>query len=157
VSLRAHTTAHLIRDIEALRDHLGIAAWIVNGVSWGSTLALAYAQAHPDRVRGVVLYAVTSTSRAEVDWITEGVGAIFPEAWDRFTGHAESAAIGYRRGAGRLVEAYAQLMESPDPRVSEAASQEWALWEDTHISSGAGGFQRNPRWDDPRFRHAFSG
>lgn len=155
VSLTDHTTTHLVRDIERLRVHLGIEAWIVNGVSWGSTLALAYAQAHPDRVLGIVLIAVTTTSRREVDWITEGVGMVFPEAWDRFASHAESAVPGYRRGHGRLVEAYSRLMESVDPVVREAASQEWALWEDTHISIGTGGFQRDPRWEDERFRHAF--
>ncbi|WP_256983483.1 alpha/beta fold hydrolase [Rhodococcus sp. 06-221-2] len=79
-SLATNTTAHLIADIEALRVHLGVEAWIVNGVSWGSTLAVAYALAHPTRVLGVVLFAVTTTGRGEVDWITEGVGAVFPEA-----------------------------------------------------------------------------
>jgi proline iminopeptidase len=102
VSLTDNTTAHLVRDIERLREHLGIEAWIVNGVSWGSTLALAYAQAHPDRVLGIVLFAVTTSSRREVDWITEGVGMVFPEAWDRFASHAENAGTGYRRGHGRL-------------------------------------------------------
>lgn len=156
VSLEHQTTAHLIRDIECLREHLGIEAWVVNGVSWGSTLALAYAQAHPAKVLGIVLFAVTTTSRWEVDWITEGVSAIFPEAWDRFAGHAEDAGIGYRRGEGRrLVEAYSTLMESRDPAVRDAASHEWALWEDTHVSIGAGGFSRDPRWQDERFRHAF--
>lgn len=153
--LGTNDTWALVRDMEVLREHLGVDRWILNGVSWGSTLALAYATAHPERVLGVVLYAVTTTSRAEVDWITEGVGAIFPEAWDRFAGHAESAGTGYRRGQGRLVEAYARLMTSPDAAVREAASQEWALWEDTHVSIGAGGFSRDPRWADGRFRHAF--
>ncbi len=74
MSLALNDTAHLVADIEALRVHLGVTAWIVNGVSWGSTLALAYAQAHPERVLGMVLYAVTTTSRDEVGWITEGVG-----------------------------------------------------------------------------------
>jgi proline iminopeptidase len=91
----------------------------VNGVSWGSTLALAYAQAYPERVLGVVLMAVTTTDRFQVDWITETVGAIFPEAWDRLAGHAEAAGIGYRRGQARLVEAYAQLMAHADPAVLE--------------------------------------
>lgn len=156
VSLEDQTTAQLIEDIEHLRVHLGVAAWLINGVSWGSTLALAYAQAHPDRVTGIVLYAVTTTSRQEVEWITEGVGMMFPEAWDRFAGHAERAGIGYRRGQGRLIDAYAQLMASSDESVREAASQEWALWEDTHVSIGAGGLRRDPRWNDPRFRHAFA-
>lgn len=97
VSLARNTTPQLIRDIESLRRHLGVEAWVVNGVSWGSTLALAYAQAHPDRVLGIVLFAVTATSRREVDWVTEGVGAIFPEAWDQLASHAENAGIGYRR------------------------------------------------------------
>ncbi|WP_270889541.1 alpha/beta fold hydrolase [Pedococcus sp. 5OH_020] len=155
-SLVTNTTAHLIQDMEHLREHLGIDAWILDGVSWGSTLALAYAQAHPERVLGLVLFAVTTTSRREVDWITEGVGDIFPEAWERFACHAEQSGIGYKRGKGRLVEAYARLMESPEPAVREAASQEWALWEDTHISIGAGGFQRDTRWLEDRFRLAFT-
>jgi proline iminopeptidase len=86
--LEQNTTAHLVRDLELLRGHLGVDRWLLNGVSWGSTLALAYAQEHPERVSGIVLMAVTTTSRAEVDWITETVGAVFPEAWDRFAGHA---------------------------------------------------------------------
>jgi proline iminopeptidase len=155
VSLEGNDTAHLIHDIEALRRHLGIDAWVVNGVSWGSTLALAYAVAHPERVLGIVLFAVTTSSRREVDWITEGVGAMFPEAWDRFASHAERAGIGYVRGERRLVGAYAELLRSPDLAVRDAASREWALWEDTHISIGEGGFSRDPRWDDDHFRHAF--
>ena len=112
VSLSDSTTTQLIADLDRLREHLGIQAWIVNGASWGSTLALAYAQTHPHRVLGIVLYAVTTTSRSEVDWVTEGMQAVFPEAWDRLASHAEAAGLGYRRGDGRLVEAYAQLMNS---------------------------------------------
>lgn len=154
-SLADNTTDALVEDIERLREHLGIEAWIVNGASWGSTLALAYAQAHPRRVLGVVLYAVTTTSREEVDWITEGVGSIFPEAWDRFASHVEQADTDYRRRHDRLVVACARLMKSPDPAVRDALSREWALWEDTHIAIGAGGFARDPRWEDERFRVAF--
>ncbi|MHA7305208.1 alpha/beta fold hydrolase [Arthrobacter sp. TMN-49] len=155
-SLHANTTAHLIGDIEALRKARGVEAWIINGVSWGSTLALAYAQAHPGRVSGIVLFAVTTTNRQEVDWITEGVGAIFPEAWDRFASHAERSGIGYRRGESRLVAAYAQLLNSTDPATRDAASREWALWEDTHVSIGAGDFVRDPRWENKTFRVAFA-
>jgi proline iminopeptidase len=148
VSLCDNTTTQLIADLERLREHLGIQSWIVNGASWGSTLALAYALAHPHRVLGLVLYAVTTTSRSEVDWVTEGMQVVFPEAWDRLASHAEAAGLGYRRGDGRLVEAYAQLMNSADLAAREAASQEWALWEDTHISIGVGGFSRDTRWED---------
>lgn len=155
-SLEANTTAHLIEDIEKLREELGIEAWLLNGVSWGSTLALAYAQAHPHRVSGIVLFAVTTTSRQEVDWITEGVGAIFPEAWDRLASHAERSGIGYQRGKQRLVEAYAQLLESPDPTVRDAAAREWALWEDTHVSIDAGELARDPRWENEAYRQAFA-
>lgn len=155
--LAQNTTPHLIRDIEALRKSRGIDAWIVNGVSWGSTLALAYAQAHPGRVLGIVLFAVTTTSRREVDWISEHIGAVFPEAWDRFAAHVEDAGIGYRRGEGRLVEAYAQLLDSTDARVRDGASHAWAEWEDTHVSLGTpGGFSRDPRWDDDAYRLAFA-
>jgi len=150
-----NTTTHLVRDLELLRVHLGVDRWLVNGVSWGSTLALAYAQAHPERVLGIVLTAVTTTSRSEVDWITETVGDVFPEAWDRFASHAEQARIGYVRGQSRLVEAYARLLRSPDPEVRDAASRAWADWEDHHISIGLGGFQRDPRWDDAEFRRCF--
>jgi proline iminopeptidase len=153
--LGQNTTRHLVSDLEILREHLGVDRWLLNGVSWGSTLALAYAQAHPDRVSGIVLMAVTTTSRAEVDWITETVGAVFPEAWDRFAGHAEAAGIGYRRGSGRLVEAYAELLRSPDPAVRDAATRAWAEWEDHHISIGTGGYHRDARWDDAEFRHCF--
>lgn len=155
-SLRVNTTAHLIGDIETLRKARGVEAWLLNGVSWGSTLALAYAQAHPDRVTGIVLFAVTTTSREEVDWITEGVGRIFPEAWDRFASHAEHSGIGYQRGRDRLVEAYAQLLNSSDPAIRDAATREWALWEDTHVSIGAGELVRDPRWENDAFRLAFA-
>ncbi|MCQ1953672.1 alpha/beta fold hydrolase [Arthrobacter sp. zg-Y238] len=154
--LETNTVAHLIHDIETLREARGVEKWIVNGVSWGSTLALAYAQTHPERVLGMVLVAVTTTSRREVDWITEGVGAIFPEAWNRFAAHAERSGMGYERGRGRLVEAYLRLLNSPDPAVRDAASREWALWEDTHISIGTDGFRRDPRWNDDGYRIAFA-
>jgi proline iminopeptidase len=113
--LSQNTTSILIDDIEKVREHLRVDRWLVNGVSWGSTLALAYAQTHPERVSGIVLMAVTTTDRFQVDWITEAVGAIYPEAWDRLVSHAEQASIGYRRGEDRLIEAYARLMSHADP------------------------------------------
>ena len=83
-NLASNTTPHLIADIERLRKMLGIESWIILGLSWGTTLGLAYAHAHPRRVKAMVLGFVTTTSRAEVQWITEDVGRIFPQEWDRF-------------------------------------------------------------------------
>ena len=131
--LGANTTAHLIADLEVLRAHLGIDRWIVTGVSWGSTLALAYGRAHPERTAAVSCMAVTTTGRAEVDWITEQVGRIFPEAWEEYAGYAERAGIGYRRELERLVTAYAQLLADPDPLVHRPAAQAWMRWEDAHV------------------------
>ena len=153
---QANTTPHLVNDLEVLRQHLKVDHWLVNGASWGSTLALAYAQAHPERVLGVVLVAVTTTDRFQVDWITETVGAIFPEAWDRLASFAEAAGIGYRRGAGRLIEAYAQLMRAADPTVRLAASRAWVDWEDHHVSIGANGVVQDTRWDDDEYRQVFA-
>lgn len=126
--LHRNTTQSLIEDIEAVRRHLEIETWLVSGVSWGTTLALAYAQVHPDRVSELVLVAVTTTSREEVDWITEGVGRIFPEAWQRF-----EQASG-RRDGERVVEAYARRLAAGDIRDRLRAAHAWNDWESAHIS-----------------------
>ena len=82
--LRDNTTPHLVRDIETLRRFLGIERWLLFGGSWGSTLALAYAQAHPERVLGCVLRGVFLGRREEVDWFLYGLRRIFPDAWAAF-------------------------------------------------------------------------
>src|SRR4051794_33484488 len=84
VDLSANTTPHLLADMERLRVHLGIDRWLVWGASWGVTLALAYAQAYPERVSELVLAAVTSGDRREIDWITRDMGRVFPREWERF-------------------------------------------------------------------------
>jgi proline iminopeptidase len=81
IDLSANTTDHLIVDIELLRKMLGIDRWLILGGSWGSTLALAYAERHIDRVSELVLFSVTTTAAWEIEWITEGVSIFFPEAW----------------------------------------------------------------------------
>lgn len=126
--LHHNTTARLIKDLEAVRQHLGVGSWLVSGVSWGSTLALAYALAHPDRVTQLALVAVTTTSREEIDWITEGVGRIFPEAWDRF-----ERASG-RRSGERVVSAYARRLAGDDDADRTQAALDWDEWENVHIS-----------------------
>jgi proline iminopeptidase len=148
--LSTNTTAHLIRDMEALRRLHGIERWALLGLSWGTTLGLAYAQRHPDRVGGLVLALVTTTSRSEVQWITEEVGCLFPEAWHRFSG----AVPAHLRNL-RLVDAYARLLSDGDPDVCERAALEWCRWEEAHISLTPGQ-AANPRFEDPEFRLRFA-
>jgi len=149
-ALGANTTDHLIADMESIRAFLGIDSWIVMGLSWGSTLGLAYALAHRDRVRGLLLGLVTTTSRREVDWITEGVGSIFPREWHRFAGAVKDA----HRGK-RLVDAYAAMLADPDPAVRFQTAEEWCRWEDAHVSL-APGAGPSPAFRDPDFRYRFA-
>ncbi|MEV0466441.1 prolyl aminopeptidase [Nocardia tengchongensis] len=130
VALAANTTRHLIADIEALRIHLGVRQWLVNGVSWGTTLALAYAQAHPGRVSELVLMATTLTTPDAVEWITETVGCLFPVEWDAFR-TASGASPGQR-----LVDAYYEMLTGPDEQTRARAVDAWAAWEDAHVSLG---------------------
>ncbi|MFF8672467.1 prolyl aminopeptidase [Streptomyces sp. NPDC015242] len=149
-SLAANTTHHLIADIELLRRHLGIDAWLVLGGSWGVTLALAYAERHPGRVSELVLFSVTSTTRREVDWVTRDMGRIFPEEWARFR---DAVPEGEREG--NLADAYARMLADPDPAVRERAAREWCRWEDVHVSTHPG-HRPDPRFEDPRFRFRFA-
>jgi proline iminopeptidase len=148
--LIANTTAHLIADIEALREMHGVDRWTILGLSWGSTLGLAYAQAHPRRVNAMVLGFVGTTSRREVQWITEDVGRIFPQAWDRFAN-----AVPERLRRLLLVDAYAAMLADPDPIVRDSAAREWCCWEDAHVSLTPG-HAPNSRYGDPEFRQRFA-
>ncbi|MFG3495921.1 prolyl aminopeptidase [Streptomyces sp. NPDC047928] len=130
-----NTTVHLVADMERLRVHLGIDRWLLYGGSWGSTLILAYAERHPERVSQIVISAVTTTRRSEIAWLYEGVGRFFPEAWQRFR---EGSGTGARTAA-ELVAAYARLTCHPDPAVRERATADWCAWEDAVVSlEGAG-------------------
>jgi proline iminopeptidase len=149
-NLSANTTAHLITDIEALRRLHGVETWTVLGMSWGTTLGLAYAQANPQRVNALVLALVTTTSRTEVEWLTRDVGRIFPQEWDRF-----SAAVPDRLRELPLVDAYATLLFDPDPAVCDNAAREWCAWEDSHVSLTPG-HRPNPKFEDPEFRLRFA-
>jgi proline iminopeptidase len=104
--LSANTTAHLVADIERLREHLGIARWVVVGGSWGATLALAYATNHPDRVRGTVLMAVTMTRRSEVDWLYRGAGRFFSEEGNGQPGQYSAGALEKRLTMTRICAHY---------------------------------------------------
>lgn len=147
--LKVNATAHLVADLARLREHLRIDRWTVLGGSWGSTLGLAYAQAFPDRLTSMVLACVTTTSRREVQWITRGMGCIFPEQWERF------ASVGSYDREMDLVESYAALVFSADATVRERAAREWCAWEDTHVSLTPG-YAPSRRFEDPAFRLLFT-
>jgi proline iminopeptidase len=141
--MRCNTTAHLIADMERLRGHLGIDRWLLYGYSWGSTLILAYAEQHPERVSEIVISAVTMTRRREIDWLYRGVGRFFPEAWERFL----AGAGGIPRD-GDIVAAYARLAGHPDAAVREKATADWCAWEDAVVAAenkGAPYSSRPPR------------
>ena len=127
--MTVNTTHRLIADMERLRQLLGIERWLLYGGSWGSTLILAYAERHPQRVSEIVIPGVTTTRRSEIDWLYRGVGRFFPVEWERFR-----AGVPEDDREGDLVAAYARLMEDPEPDVRARAAADWLAWEDAVIS-----------------------
>ncbi|MFQ5776230.1 MAG: prolyl aminopeptidase [Kiloniellaceae bacterium] len=121
--LSRNTTRHLVADIEALRAHLGIERWLIFGGSWGSTLALAYAEAHPERVTGLVLRGIFLCRKPEIDWFLYGMRWIYPEIWRRF---AEGVPEAER---GDLLAAYHRRLIDPDPAVHMPAARAWSTYE----------------------------
>lgn len=132
VDLAANTTGHLIADMELLREHLGVEQWLLYGGSWGSTLILAYAERHPERVSEAIIAAVTIGRAAEIAWLYQGVGRYFPEQWERFRDAVPEAERG--QDVFDLLAAYGRLARDPDPLVREHATAQWLAWEDTVIS-----------------------
>ncbi|MFD7864567.1 prolyl aminopeptidase [Streptomyces sp. NPDC059783] len=132
--LRFNTTDRLIADMERLRTHLGVDRWLLYGGSWGSTLILAYAERHPERVSEIVIPAVTTSRRSEIDWLYRGAGRFFPEALDRFRAGVPEAA---GETTPEVLAAYAARTESPDPEVRARATADWCAWEDTVLSMEA--------------------
>ena len=118
-----NTTPHLVADIERLRRHLGIERWLVFGGSWGSTLALAYAQAHPERCRALVLRGIFLGRAGEIDWFLHGMRQFMPEAWRRFVEFLPAAE------RDDLLAAYRRRLQDPDPAVHGPAAVEWSLYE----------------------------
>lgn len=135
--MTVNTTHELIADMERLRAQLGIERWLLSGGSWGSTLILAYAERHPQRVSEIVIAGVTTTRRSEIDWLYRGVGRFFPVEWARFR-----AGVPERDRDGDLVAAYARLLEDPDPDVRSRAAADWLAWEDAVISMEPNGIPK---------------
>jgi proline iminopeptidase len=123
-SLVDNTTWHLVSDMEALRTHLGIEKWQVFGGSWGSTLALAYAQTHPERVTELVLRGIFLLRKQEIDWFYQrGASAIFADAWEDYLAPIPESE------QGDMVRAYHRRLTSDDPRVRAEAARAWSVWE----------------------------
>ncbi|WP_067541570.1 prolyl aminopeptidase [Nocardia crassostreae] len=150
-TLEANTTWHLVRDIEALRTHLGVERWQVFGGSWGSTLALAYAQTHPNRVTELILRGIFLLRRKEIDWYYNGAaGYVYPDEWEKFLAPVPEAERG-----GDLVEAYHRLLHSSDEKLATDAAVAWSTWEGA-TSSLLPQPDRVAESADPRFALAFA-
>ena len=150
--LATNTTHHLIADIERLREHLGVERWLVWGASWGVTLALAYAERHPERVTEMLLLSVTLTRPSDVHWLAHEVGRYFPAEWQRFRAGVPAA-----ERDGDLVAAYDRLLNgrhSPADRLQ--AARDWVAWEDAILSLEEGAVTPNPRWSDERYMVGFA-
>ena len=152
--LSVNTTQALIDDMEKLREHLGVDAWQVFGGSWGSTLGLAYAQAHPDRVTELVLRGIFLLRRSEIDWYYNGGAAhLFPDEWEGYL-----APIPDDERDGDLVAAYHRLLTGDDRELAQRAASAWTRWENrtSHLLP-----QQDSRPEDSakaaRFDLAFAG
>lgn len=122
--LRDNTTWDLVSDIERLREHLGIERWVVFGGSWGSTLALAYAESHPNRCLGLILRGIFLLREKEVRWFyQEGASWFFPDAWQDYLAPIPP------KERHDMVAAYYKRLTSPNARVRLTAAKAWSLWE----------------------------
>jgi proline iminopeptidase len=122
--LRENTTWDLVADMEKIRAELGIARWQVFGGSWGSTLALAYAERHPERVTELVLRGIFLLRKQEIDWFYQrGADALFPDAWEEYLAPIPAAE------RGDLLRAYHGRLTHEDPAVQKAAARAWSIWE----------------------------
>jgi proline iminopeptidase len=151
-SLEDNTTWHLVSDIEALREHLKIEKWVVFGGSWGSTLALAYAQKHPGRCSALVLRGIFLLRRWELEWFyqdPDGAGALFPDLWEHYI---EPLSAEERKDCMR---AYYQRLTSPDRKTLLAAARSWSIWEGA-LSYIKMNHDAVRKYGDPEFSAAFA-
>jgi proline iminopeptidase len=151
-SLIDNTTWHLVADMEALRQHLSIDQWQVFGGSWGSTLALAYAQTHPKRVTELVLRGIFMLRRWELEWFYQdphGCGALYPDLWAQYVAPIP------KRERSDLISAYYKRLTSKNPDTRAKAARAWSVWE------GSTAYLRhNPEavaeFEDPQYAAAFA-
>jgi proline iminopeptidase len=150
--LRENTTWDLVSDIEALRAHLGVERWLVFGGSWGSTLALAYAQRHPERVSELVLRGIFLLRRSELEWFYQnplGAGSIFPDLWEHYI-----AAIPPPERAD-MMQAYYRRLTAEDAATRATAARAWAIWEGatSHLRTDP---SYVAKFDNPQYTAAFA-
>ncbi|MFC6444450.1 prolyl aminopeptidase [Shinella zoogloeoides] len=127
--LGANTTWHLVADMEKLREMAGAEKWLVFGGSWGSTLALAYAQKHPEHVSELVLRGIYMLTKAELDWYYQfGVSEMFPDKWERFVAPIPP------EERHEMMQAYYRRLTGDDKAVRIAAAKTWSLWEGETIT-----------------------
>ena len=129
-SLDDNTTWHLVADIEQLREHFGVDQWLVFGGSWGSTLALAYAETHPERVSGLVLRGIFLGRQNEASWFYEdsqGASAIFPDNWEDFLRVIPEAE------REDMIGAYYRRLTSTDESTRQEAARAWSIWESSAL------------------------
>lgn len=139
---RDNDTHRLIADMELLREQFRVDQWVVFGGSWGATLALAYARAHPDRTKALILRGVFACTKAELDWFyRDGANRLFPDAWERFAGRLRPDE------QDDVLGAYHARLQDPDPTVRRSDALEWARWESALISLHADPDTASP---DPR-------
>ncbi len=145
-----NTTWDLIADIERIRERLGVERWLVFGGSWGSTLALAYAATHPERVAGLVLRGIFLLTRSEIEWFYQhGAGRLFPDAFERYLAPIPEAE------RGDLVGAFHRRLMSEDRETRLTAARAWARWEGETIAL-AGPSALPARFQDDAFVEAFA-
>ncbi|WP_339472333.1 prolyl aminopeptidase, partial [Pseudomonas sp. EL_65y_Pfl1_R83] len=127
--LDANTTWHLVADIERLRALVGVEQWVVFGGSWGSTLGLAYAETHPERVRALILRGIYTVTRAERDWYYQfGVSEMFPDKWAGFLAPIPEDQ------RGDMVQAYRRILTGDDAQARLEAAKAWTIWEGETIT-----------------------
>jgi proline iminopeptidase len=144
-NLEDNPTWHLVSDMEQLRRHLGIERWLVFGGSWGSTLALAYSQAHPRRVSELVLRGIFMLRKWEIDWFyQDGASALFPDRWEHYV-----AAIPPRERAD-LVGAFYRRLTSPNRATRVRAARAWSIWEaaTSHLQTDEANIDK---WGEEKF------
>lgn len=128
-SLEANTTWHLVADIERLREMCGFDKWLVFGGSWGSTLALAYSQTHPERVSELVVRGIYMLTRPELEWYYQfGVSQMFPDKWERFVAPIPE------EERGDMIAAYRRRLVGDDRKAQIEAAKAWSIWEGETIT-----------------------